>query len=168
MPQSNLQAWIFMRPMKTLRSCSPWSEVCFSPGSGLSFRPVMRHRSDPEAALLRFRSLVDEAWAHRDAVAAQCGERHAALLDSLERLRYAEEHGVRHQAVELTSLRRRVRTNKRSRRACEWHSNTRDGAKHSLSVAIPPLVFKASTGFPATSHTCVPPVVANLKHTPTQ
>ncbi len=30
-------------------------------------------------------------------------------LDAIERLRYSEEHSVRHQAVELTALRRKVK-----------------------------------------------------------
>lgn len=66
--------------------------------------------TDPEEALQRYRDAVRPAWAHRPQVGALCGSRHGGLLDALERLRYSEEHGVRHQAVELTALRRRVRS----------------------------------------------------------
>ncbi|MEM9691223.1 MAG: hypothetical protein AAGA56_01640 [Myxococcota bacterium] len=64
---------------------------------------------DPEAPLLRFRAVAGPEWAHQKTVARLCGKRYAPLLDSMERLRYAEEHGVRHQAAELTGLRRQVR-----------------------------------------------------------
>ncbi|RLB46931.1 MAG: hypothetical protein DRI90_26865 [Deltaproteobacteria bacterium] len=65
--------------------------------------------TDEEVALSRYRTVVETAWRHRDAVAAMCtGERRAAL-DAVERLRYSEEHGVRSQAGELTALRARVR-----------------------------------------------------------
>jgi hypothetical protein len=64
-----------------------------------------------EAPLLRFRAEVAGAWDEHDRVAELCaGEpEHRQLLEALDRLRYSEEHGVRHQAVELTALRRRVR-----------------------------------------------------------
>jgi hypothetical protein len=62
-----------------------------------------------EAALERFRHAIAPMWAHRDALEEMCqGSGNEALLDALERLRYSEEHGVRHQAAELTALRRRV------------------------------------------------------------
>lgn len=66
---------------------------------------------DEEAALLRYREAVAPDWAHRDAIAETCrGEPRAlTVLDAIERLRYSEEHSVRHQAVELTALRRRVK-----------------------------------------------------------
>jgi hypothetical protein len=64
----------------------------------------------PDEALNRYRDTVAPIWAHRPAVAELCGGQHRRLLDALERLRYSEEHGVRHQAVELTALRRRVRS----------------------------------------------------------
>ncbi len=67
--------------------------------------------ADEEAALVRYRDAVAPVWRYRDAVAASCraDEREIAALDAIERLRYSEEHSVRHQAVELTALRRHVR-----------------------------------------------------------
>jgi hypothetical protein len=64
-----------------------------------------------DAALARFRAAVEPAWRHRARAAELCrGEpRLMAALDAVERLRYSEEHGVRHQAAELGALRRRVR-----------------------------------------------------------
>jgi hypothetical protein len=64
-----------------------------------------------EAPLLRFRQEVAGPWGARDAVAELCASQpeHRQLLEALERLRYSEEHGVRHQAEELTALRGRVR-----------------------------------------------------------
>jgi hypothetical protein len=66
---------------------------------------------DEETALRRYREAVLPEWRHRDAVAALCGTdpKLVTLLDAIERLRYSEEHGVRHQAVELAALRRRVK-----------------------------------------------------------
>ncbi|MEM6791411.1 MAG: hypothetical protein AAF715_28090 [Myxococcota bacterium] len=63
----------------------------------------------PEAALYHFRERVTPVWAHRRGVAELCGPAHRRLLDALDRLRYSEEHVVRHQAAELTTLRHRVR-----------------------------------------------------------
>ncbi len=64
-----------------------------------------------DAALLRFRSAVEPVWRHRDGVASLCRQspKDEAALDAIERLRYAEEHAVRHEAGELAPLRRRVR-----------------------------------------------------------
>jgi hypothetical protein len=66
---------------------------------------------DEDAALLRYREALAPSWRHRDQVAAMChgDARYQGALDAIERLRYSEEHGVRHQAIELTLLRRRVR-----------------------------------------------------------
>lgn len=65
---------------------------------------------DEEAALLRYRTAVLPDWRYRDSIARLCEAEPTAiaLLDAIERLRYSEEHGVRHQAVELTALRRKV------------------------------------------------------------
>jgi hypothetical protein len=64
-----------------------------------------------EAPLLRFRAEVAKVWRARDAVGELCSAtaEHSRLLEALDRLRYSEEHGVRHQAEELTALRGRVR-----------------------------------------------------------
>ncbi|MBM4376460.1 MAG: hypothetical protein FJ095_15370 [Deltaproteobacteria bacterium] len=66
---------------------------------------------DEEAALLRYRSAVLPDWRYRDSIARLCdaNPKAIAVLDAIERLRYSEEHGVRHQAVELTALRRKVK-----------------------------------------------------------
>jgi len=63
----------------------------------------------PEAALYLYRQQVTPVWEHHPEVVRMCGSRHRQLLDALDRLRYSEEHVVRHQAAELTALRRRVR-----------------------------------------------------------
>lgn len=65
---------------------------------------------EPEVALRRYREVVDRVWQHRRRAAELC-EPDPALsgaLDALERLRYAEEHGVRSQTAGLGPLRRRV------------------------------------------------------------
>ena len=66
---------------------------------------------DEEAALRRYREAVLPEWRHRDEIGKLCGAdpSHVTLLDAIERLRYSEEHGVRHQAVELAALRRKVK-----------------------------------------------------------
>ncbi|MBM4360699.1 MAG: hypothetical protein FJ096_21540 [Deltaproteobacteria bacterium] len=66
---------------------------------------------DEEAALRRYRDAVFPEWRHRDAVARLCGTDPAlvTLLDAIERLRYSEEHSVRHEAIELAALRRKVK-----------------------------------------------------------
>jgi hypothetical protein len=71
-------------------------------------------RSDPDAredtALARYRAAVEPTWRHRSALWSLCQNEpdRRSILDAMERLRYSEEHGVRHQAAELTTLRRRV------------------------------------------------------------
>lgn len=67
-------------------------------------------RSD-EAALQRYRQAVDSVWQHRDRVEVMCQDdpEHQRALDSIERLRYSEEHGVRSQESELALLRRQAR-----------------------------------------------------------
>lgn len=65
--------------------------------------------ADSEAALRRYRAALEPLWQHRAAVVEMCRDtRHEGLLDAIEQLRYSEEHSVRHQAHELTALRRRV------------------------------------------------------------
>ena len=66
---------------------------------------------DEEAALLRYRAAVAPDWSHRDSVAQQCSgdPMEISALDAIERLRYSEEHSVRHQAVELSALRQKVK-----------------------------------------------------------
>lgn len=63
------------------------------------------------AALLRFRSALGPEWDRHALVANTCqGNREfLAALDTIERLRYAEEHAVRLEASELAPLRFAVR-----------------------------------------------------------
>ncbi|MCC6525046.1 MAG: hypothetical protein IT373_20495 [Polyangiaceae bacterium] len=64
-----------------------------------------------EAALVRFREAVALDWQYLDAVRDLCrgrGEVEEGALTLVERLRYAEEHGVRSAAVELATLRRQA------------------------------------------------------------
>ena len=67
--------------------------------------------SGEETALARYREAVEPTWRYRDQVVGLCrsAREHEGALDAIERLRYAEEHGVRSQAEELSSLRRRAR-----------------------------------------------------------
>jgi hypothetical protein len=63
-----------------------------------------------DAALERFRQALLPEWERHDAIAAACesNAEHAAALDVIERLRYAEERAVRREVSELAPLRRRV------------------------------------------------------------
>jgi hypothetical protein len=64
-----------------------------------------------EDALTRFRGALDPTWARRDSIAATCkSPADEALLDAIERLRYAEEHAVRREAGDLAPLRQRVQS----------------------------------------------------------
>jgi len=67
--------------------------------------------SGEETALARYREAVEPTWRFRDQVQRLCrsAPEQEGALDAIERLRYAEEHGVRSQAEELSSLRRRAR-----------------------------------------------------------
>jgi len=67
--------------------------------------------NDEDAAVRRFRAAAAPTWRHRDGVARLCRDdaRLRGILDIIERLRYSEEHGVRHQAAELNAIRSRVR-----------------------------------------------------------
>ena len=66
-----------------------------------------------EEALRRFRETIAPGWAVRAAVETTCHKTNNAALieafDALERLRYAEEIGVRRQAHDLAPLRRQAR-----------------------------------------------------------
>jgi hypothetical protein len=99
------------------RSPPPGSAPYASCEAGIDalYQAILRGRAeaenetrDDEAALRRYRQVVDADWRWRDAVASMCGPAHQALLDAVERLRYSEEHGVRHRGGELSALRRRV------------------------------------------------------------
>lgn len=63
------------------------------------------------AALSRFRSALLPEWGRQGLVAATCHDDRElrAALDTIERLRYAEEHAVRLEATELAPLRLAVR-----------------------------------------------------------
>lgn len=74
-----------------------------------------RHAADEEtggerAAVTRFRAALAPEWEGRDAVAVTCrgdalGER---ALREVDRLRFAEEHATRYEAVDLARRRRDV------------------------------------------------------------
>jgi hypothetical protein len=63
------------------------------------------------AALNRFRAELEPEWSARPTLDAACRADAAALqaLGEIEQLRYAEEHAVRYEAVDLAPRRRRVR-----------------------------------------------------------
>ena len=67
--------------------------------------------SGEETALERYREAVEPTWRYHDQIVDLCHgtPEQQGALDAIERLRYAEEHGVRSQAEELSSLRRRAR-----------------------------------------------------------
>jgi hypothetical protein len=71
-----------------------------------------RVEASPEEAIAGFRSALRPAWDDRDRVAAACqktGEpRLLQALDTIERLRYAEENAIRRDARDLGLLRRRM------------------------------------------------------------
>lgn len=62
-------------------------------------------------ALARFRGELQGAWRLRGAIGDACASDPAALraLAEIDRLRFAEEHAVRYEAVDLAGRRRRVR-----------------------------------------------------------
>jgi hypothetical protein len=61
-------------------------------------------------ALARFRAELESTWRLRGAIGHACGSDPAALraLAEIDRLRFAEEHAVRYEAVDLAQRRRRV------------------------------------------------------------
>ena len=65
---------------------------------------------DERAALARFRAQLDPEWQMRAALerACQSDPAQAHSLQNVIQLRYAEEHAVRYEAVDLARLRRRV------------------------------------------------------------
>ena len=71
-----------------------------------------RVEASPEDAIAGFRAALRPAWDERDRVAATCqknGEpRLLQALDTIERLRYAEENAIRRDARDLGLLRRRM------------------------------------------------------------
>jgi hypothetical protein len=69
-----------------------------------------RESGDERAALARFRRALEPEWIARSGVEARCEGDPEALssLRDLDALRYAEEHAVRYETVDLAPLRRRV------------------------------------------------------------
>ena len=63
-----------------------------------------------QLALARFRAALDDSWRLRGAVGRACESDPAAqkALAELDRLRFAEEHAVRYESVDLAKRRRRV------------------------------------------------------------
>ncbi len=66
---------------------------------------------DPELALAAFRAEVEPAWRGHERIREVCAHdpRLVRALDALERLRYAEEHGLRTHTTEVVAARRLVR-----------------------------------------------------------
>jgi hypothetical protein len=71
---------------------------------------------DERTALSRFRSALEPEWAQRKAVEAACkGDRVAEKhLRDVVALRYAEEHAVRYESLDLAPLRRRIHGTRKS------------------------------------------------------
>jgi hypothetical protein len=65
---------------------------------------------DERAALARFRAQLDPEWQKRAALERACRDdpAQASALQDVIQLRYAEEHAVRYETVDLARLRRRV------------------------------------------------------------
>lgn len=64
-----------------------------------------------DAAIAAFRAALLPEWNERDAIARSCeaSPKLAAALDTIERLRYAEERAVRREVADLAPLRQQVR-----------------------------------------------------------
>jgi hypothetical protein len=63
------------------------------------------------AALTRFRQQLAPEWLRRETLEAECRDDPAAAraLRQIDELRYAEEHAVRHESIDLAARRRRVK-----------------------------------------------------------
>jgi hypothetical protein len=63
--------------------------------------------SGSEYSLRQFRQRLKVTWQHRERIANLCGnsKKERRALATIERLRYAEEHGVRFRAAEILPLR---------------------------------------------------------------
>lgn len=61
-------------------------------------------------AIFRFRRALEPEWQWRPGLTARCADDRSALraLGEVDRLRYAEENAVRHEALDLAPRRRRV------------------------------------------------------------
>ena len=72
-----------------------------------------RVEASPEDAIAGFRSALSPAWDDHDRVADSCireaDPRLVQSLDTVDRLRYAEENAIRRDARDLGLLRRRMR-----------------------------------------------------------
>jgi hypothetical protein len=66
---------------------------------------------DERAALARYRNALEPEWAQRKAVEAACqgDEAGRKRLKDVIALRYAEEHTVRYESLDLAPLRRRLK-----------------------------------------------------------
>lgn len=74
-------------------------------------RLIAADQPGEQAALAKFRSALDPAWAYRPALGQACASDPEALarLRAVDRLRYAEEHAVRYAAVDLAQRRHEVK-----------------------------------------------------------
>jgi hypothetical protein len=74
-------------------------------------RAAAEETGGERAALQRFRTTLRPAWSSRDQLTDLCQHDPEALraLREVDLLRYAEEHAVRYEAVELARRRRRIR-----------------------------------------------------------
>jgi hypothetical protein len=68
--------------------------------------------SGERAALAEFRSALEPEWSMRPALDDHCSRDADALkgLGEIDRLRYAEEHALRYEALDVASRRTRVET----------------------------------------------------------
>jgi hypothetical protein len=91
----------------------PTDEACHTALGGL-LNAIERARAEAaretrgeRAAVQRFRRALDPEWAHRAALDGKCrdDELHHAL-ELIDWLRYAEEHAVRYEALDVAHLRR--------------------------------------------------------------
>jgi hypothetical protein len=74
-------------------------------------RAAAEETGGERAALKRFRATLQPVWRWRDQLTDACQHDADALraLREVDLLRYAEEHAVRYEAVELARRRRRIR-----------------------------------------------------------
>jgi hypothetical protein len=91
----------------------PTDEGCHDAFSGL-LNAIERARAEAaletrgeRAAVQRFRRALDPEWAHRAALDTKCrGDELHHALELIDWLRYAEEHAVRYEALDVAHLRR--------------------------------------------------------------
>jgi hypothetical protein len=102
-----VQAWAKPASAATVE-CRPGIESLIS--AIRRARGIAANAGNEQLALVQFRSALEPEWSQRPGLALRCeGDEEATqALGEVDRLRYAEEHALRYEALDVANRRSRV------------------------------------------------------------